>query len=84
MKRDNKIFIEEGFFESQLLWILIIFLEYCRKKNIKEIVFEKKYELIFKNKIIKKELEGFKVIFLVWVDRSLCLVLFSKCGHTLY
>ena len=80
MKRDNKIFIEEGFFESQLLWILIIFLEYCRKKNIKEIVFEKKYELIFKNKIIKKELEGFKVIFLddqlpFYLKNKICLYL---------
>jgi hypothetical protein len=64
MENNKKIFIEEGFFPSQLLWIVIIFLEYCKKKKIKEILFEKKYDLIFKNKIIKKELEGFKVIFL--------------------
>ena len=64
MENNKKIFIEEGFFPSQLLWIIIIFLEYCKKKKIKEILFEKKYDLIFKNKIIKKELEGFKVIFL--------------------
>ena len=42
MKRNKIIFFEGGFFPSQLLWIIIIFLEYCKKKKIKEIIFEKK------------------------------------------
>ena len=64
MKKNKILFIEGGFFSSQLLWTLIIFLEYSRSKKIKELIFERKDKKILENKIIKRELKDFKINFL--------------------
>ena len=64
MEKKETLLIEGGFFSSQLLWSLIIFIEYSKKKNIKNIIFEKRDERVLSNKIISKELKRFKVQFL--------------------
>ncbi len=64
MKKRETLFIEGGFFSSQLLWSLIIFFEYSRKKKIKNIIFEKKDVRVLKNQIILKELKKFNIQFL--------------------
>ena len=63
MNNNKKILIEEGFTYSILSWILIIISEYCKQKNIKEIIIEKKQKDILKNNLIKNQLKSFNVIY---------------------
>ncbi len=60
----KKIIIEGGFHQSLLLWIITILSEYCKNKNINEIILEKKQEKILKNRLIEDQLKNFKIIFL--------------------
>ena len=46
---NKKIYVGGGFLESQLIWILPILNSYCKKKNIKTIIFEHQLS----NKFIK-------------------------------
>ena len=62
MRKNKRLLIESGFFPSQLLWILIIASEYCKNKQIKELVIQKKQLSIFKNKLIKKEFKNIKIV----------------------
>jgi len=62
MRKNKRLLIENGFFPSQLLWILIIASEYCKNKQIKELVIQRKQLSIFKNKLIKKEFKNIKIV----------------------
>jgi hypothetical protein len=61
----NKIYVGGGFLESQLIWILPVIDSYCKKKNIKSIIFENKLSNKFvKNKKINFYLRNYKIEFL--------------------
>jgi hypothetical protein len=62
---NKKIYVGGGFLESQLIWILPILNSYCKKKNIKTIIFE--HQLSYKfinNKRINFYLRSYKIEFL--------------------
>ena len=61
---NKKIIIEGGFHQSLLLWVITILSEYCKNKNIKEIILDKRQKKILRNKLIKNQLKNFKIIFL--------------------
>ena len=63
INKKKRLLIESGFYPSQLLWILIIASSYCKKKNIKEIIIDKKQSQIIKENILKEELKKFKIIY---------------------
>ena len=58
----KKIIIEGGFHQSLLLWIITILSEYCKNKNINEIILEKNKKNL-KNRLIEDQLKNFKIIF---------------------
>ena len=62
---NKKIYVGGGFLESQLIWILPILNSYCKKKNIKTIIFEHQLSNKFiNNKRINFYLRSYKIEFL--------------------
>ena len=62
---NNKVFIGNDFEESQYLWLIPIVNGYCRKRNINELIFEKKINFkIINNSIIKNILSNYKIYYL--------------------
>jgi hypothetical protein len=62
---NKKIYVGGGFLESQLIWILPIINSYCKKNNIKSIIFENKLSNQFtKNKRINRYLINYKIEYL--------------------
>ena len=60
---NNKVFVDSGFIESQILWILPIIDGYCTKLGLKKIIFQKelssklKKNIYVKNFLNKYEIE---------------------------
>jgi hypothetical protein len=62
---NKKIYVGGGFLESQLIWILPVVNSYCKKNNIKSIIFENKLSNQFtKNKRINRYLINYKIEYL--------------------
>jgi hypothetical protein len=62
---NKKIYVGGGFLESQLIWILPIINSYCKKNNVKSIIFENKLSNRFtKNRRINRYLINYKIEYL--------------------
>jgi hypothetical protein len=62
---NKKIYVGGGFLESQLIWILPIINSYCKKNNIKSIIFENKLSnRLTKDKRINRYLINYKIEYL--------------------
>ena len=75
---NNKVFVDSGFIESQILWILPIIDGYCTKLGLKKIIFQKelssklKENIYVKNFLMKYEIEylekkKFKFIYKIFI-----------------
>jgi hypothetical protein len=61
----KKIYVGGGFIDVQLLWLIPFLDGYCKKKNIKTIIFERKFKSsILNNSIINKILNKYNILYL--------------------